>query len=73
MFDFIINNKVCENKILNNGKNLIQFIHIKDLIKFIINIVQLTKQIYLRKLENLNHYENDYLKLITQVNSKIQK
>ena len=34
LFEFIINNKKIP--VLNNGKNLIQFIHIQDLIQFIL-------------------------------------
>jgi len=45
LFDFIINNKKIP--VLNNGKNLIQFIHIEDLIQFLLKSISINeKQIY---------------------------
>ena len=69
LFDFIINNKKIP--ILNNGKNLIQFIHIKDLIKFIIKSCSINeKQIYNLGSEEFLSLKNLFIKLINAVNSK---
>ena len=68
LFDFIINNKKIP--ILNNGRNLIQFIHIEDLIKFILKSFSIKeKQIHNLGSEEFLSLKDLFLKLINAVNS----
>ena len=68
LFDFIINNKKIP--VLNNGKNLIQFIHIEDLIKFIVKSCKINeKQIYNLASEEVLSLRELFLKLISSINS----
>ncbi len=68
LFDFIINNKNIP--ILNNGHNLIQFIHIDDLIKFVIKSCSIKeKQIYNLGSEESLSLKELFLRLINSINS----
>ncbi len=68
LFDFIINNKKIP--ILDNGQNLIQFIHIDDLIKFVIKSCSIKeKQIYNLGSEEALSLKDLFLKLIRAINS----
>jgi nucleoside-diphosphate-sugar epimerase len=68
LFDFIINNKKIP--ILDKGQNLIQFIHIEDLIKFVLKSCSIKeKQIYNLGSEEFLSLKDLFLKLINAVNS----
>ena len=68
LFDFIINNKKIP--VLNHGKNLIQFIHIQDLIRFIVKSCKINeKQIYNLASEEVLSLRELFLKLISSINS----
>ena len=69
LFDFIINNKKIP--VINYGKNLIQFIHIQDLIRFIIKSCTINeKQIYNLASEEVLSLRELFLRLISSINSK---
>ena len=68
LFEFIINNKKIP--VLNNGKNLIQFIHIQDLIKFILKSFSINeKQIYNLASDECLTLKDLFLILINSINS----
>lgn len=72
LFDFIINNKKIP--VLNNGKNLIQFIHIEDLIQFLLKSISINeKQIYNLASDECLTLKDLFLILINSIksNSKI--
>ena len=72
LFEFIINNKKIP--VLNNGKNLIQFIHIQDLIQFILKSFSINeKQIYNLASDECLTLKDLFLILINSIksNSKI--
>ena len=69
LFDFIINNKKIP--LINNGNNLIQFIHIDDLVKFVLKSLNINeKEIYNLASEEILSLKELYLKLINSINSK---
>ena len=68
LFDFIINNKKIP--ILDKGQNLIQFIHIDDLIKFVLkSCSKKENEIYNLGSEEFLSLKDLFLKLINAVNS----
>ena len=69
LFDFIINNKKIP--VLNEGKNLIQFIHIEDLIRFVLKSCSIKeKQIYNLASDEFLSLRDLFLSLINSVKSK---
>ena len=69
LFDLIINHKRIP--LLNKGENLLQFIHIDDLIKFILKSIKIKeKEIYNLASDEAISLKNLFLKLITSLNSK---
>ena len=69
LFDFIINNKKIP--MLNEGGNLLQFIHINDLTKFIIKSLNVKeKEVYNLASDEVLTLKELYLKLIKSINSK---
>ena len=69
LFDFIINNKKIP--IINNGKNLIQFIHIDDLSRFVIKSLKINeKQVYNLASDEVITLKKLFLNLIKSINSK---
>jgi len=69
LFDFIINNKKIP--IINNGKNLVQFIHIDDLSRFVIKSLEINeKQVYNLASNEAVTLKKLFLNLIKSINSK---
>ena len=69
LFDFIINHKKIP--IINDGKNLVQFIHIDDLVRFVIKSLKINeKQVYNLASNEAITLKKLFLNLIKSINSK---